>query len=110
MNKVFRYILVALFMVWGTSWTGSLAFAEEGNGSVTVTNRNVSVKGDAGKFRAHHWMKDGYAGGIGEMTFDEKLGKDMDFSFEGHSIPAENDNHAEIFIHKGDAGFLKTEY
>src|SRR6185436_19757509 len=102
MNKKWiRYFLVAPF-VWGIMNLGTLTFAEEANGSVTVINRNASVKGAVGKFRAHHWMKDGYAGGIGEITFDEKVGKDTEFSFEGYSIPAENDHKAEILIRKGD--------
>ena len=111
MNKICRHILVALFVIGGAGViTSSLALAEEQNGSVTFVNRYSAVKGDAGKFRSHHWMKDGLVSGIENLTFDQKVGKDTDVSFEGYSIPAENNNGMEIFIKKGERHFLKTEY
>ncbi len=69
----------------------------------------ASVKGDTAKFRQLNWMKDGYTGGIKNISFDRAVnGKEL--SLEGHSIPQENDNGVDLSISKNNFGYLKMDY
>ncbi|MDP2654402.1 MAG: hypothetical protein Q8Q08_10280 [Candidatus Omnitrophota bacterium] len=108
MKRTFVYLIAALVIAAGCA--SSVWAEEDGQWSLGVNaGRYAAVKGDVAKFRAHHWMKDGYVGGIEHLSFDEKVGT-ADFSFEGYTIPEENDNEAIIILKKGEEGFIKTEY
>lgn len=73
--------------------------------------RTISVKGDAAKFRALNWMNDGVTGGIEDMLFNGKMGKDGHLSFEGHAIPGDNDYGADLKMTKSDGGgYIKMNY
>ncbi len=72
--------------------------------------QSASVKGDAQKFRALHWMNDGYSYGLKELTIDKAVNKDVNVSLEAHSIPNNNDNSVEMMVTKDNVGYLKTDY
>ncbi|MBI4352464.1 MAG: hypothetical protein HY593_00910 [Candidatus Omnitrophica bacterium] len=101
-----------------------LLHAAEGSGAdetlsvIAEPVRYSFVKGDVEKFRAHHWIKDGYAGGIQEASLDKNLPWDTTLSMEGHGLIDENDAGGKLSLKregigrgggKGLWGFLEGE-
>ncbi len=72
--------------------------------------RYIAVKGDAAKFRALNWMNDGATGGIKDMLFSSKIGKDGELSFEGHAIPGDNDFGTMLKLTNGNGGYMTMDY
>ena len=106
-----RYLSKCLFIfltltVWGMTAVTTCRAADETN-PVKVeiqTGKYAAVKGDVDKFRAIKWMKDGYSGGISSMSFEQEMKGGGVISFEGRSIPVENDNYADLTYLKGEKG------
>lgn len=108
-EKILRSMLSTVMIV---SFSASVVQAQDAT-PVNITLmpfQTVSVKGDAQKFRALHWMNDGYSYGIKELTIDKALNKDIEASLEAHSIPNNNDNSVEMMLTKDSLGYLKTDY
>jgi hypothetical protein len=78
--------------------------------SITVVpGRYAAVKGDVEKFRALNWMKDGYVGGIRNLTAHGDF-EGGTVWFEGRAFPAENDIRAILEYDKEDFGFFEMDY
>ncbi|MBI2885153.1 MAG: hypothetical protein HYY15_03155 [Candidatus Omnitrophica bacterium] len=90
---------------------GRAADAADAEGSITVVPmRYIAVDGDAGKFRAHHWMNDGYAGGIKDASGHFTSPDGIEVSGAGHALIGANDFGAELAIKKEDVGFFDFGY
>ena len=72
--------------------------------------RYIDVDGDAGKFQAHHWMKDRYTGGLKEFTTTYTLPDGTRFSSEAHALIDQNDLGAELSLKKEGVGFVGLDY
>ena len=72
--------------------------------------RYASVDGDIENFRAHHWMTDGWAWGIKDLTFERKSSNGAFMSFEGSAIPDQNDIVTKFSLNKENLGFLNVDY
>lgn len=75
-----------------------------------VPMRQVVIDGDRGKFRAHHWMKDGYVGGIKDASMHYESPGGTVFSAEGHALIDENDLGGELSLEREGLGFFQLEY
>jgi len=108
-HNAISFWLLSIFMFCIFVNTG---YAEEDKDfSITIMPaRQVTVKGDVEKFKSHQWMSDNFSGGIRNLSFDKEYENDTLLSFEGHSIPNENDNGAEISLKNEDFGSLDFHY
>lgn len=77
--------------------------------SLTPSVRRIMVKGDENKFREHWWMKDGWAEGIEEFTFEKKV-KDYLVKFEGSTLINEQDHKLRLEVSKKDFGYLRAGF
>src|SRR3989338_2514085 len=115
-RNLFKIINLVAFIVFALGFNGALqeTFADEssdGWGTFELMPfRYITAKGDAAKFRALNWMNDGATGGIKDMSYDGKIGKDGKLSFEGHAIPGDNDFGASLKLIRGNSGYISMDY
>lgn len=109
-----KYSFLLLFGLIGgmCAWPNSPAVAADGEQfSITVTPaKNVEVKGDENKFRAHNWMDDGFSGGIKDLFFSKEYEDDSMLTFEGHSLPDDNNNEANVKYSNPELGTFNFVY
>ncbi len=72
--------------------------------------RYAFVDGDLGKFRAHHWMREGYGGGIKDFSLKTKLSEDTEFLSEGHALFHDPDLAANMLLRNQKIGFVKLDF
>ena len=88
-----------------------LAIAQENPISITVEPIvYAAVKGNADKFRALNWMKDGANGGIINAAFVKQINKDTSLEVEASGFPKTEDYKDDLLLRKGDLGFLRINY
>ena len=68
--------------------------------------RYASVDGNVTKFQTHHWMKDGFAGGVERFSLEEKRKDDVVITLDGkaivdeeYSVDANIDKEGKWYIH-----------
>ncbi len=106
-----RWWVLAVVLGGSACAGGRAAIAADAEGSITtVPMRYIFVDGDSGKFRAQHWMNDGYAGGIKDASGHFTLPDGTEVSGEGHALIDANDFGAEFSIKKEHLGFLDFDY
>lgn len=108
-NRLCRLVV----MVGATLVAGSSSRAGAADPEISVTLapiRQVFVDGDEGKFRAHHWMKEGYTGGIKEFSLHHALANGLVVSSEGHALIDQNDIATELLIKKDQMGFIELNF
>ncbi len=72
--------------------------------------RQVFVQGDKEKFRAQHWMKDQYTGGVENLSARGTLPNGVEYSSEGHAIVDQNDFGGAFRIKKENLGFVNLDF
>lgn len=72
--------------------------------------RYAFVDGYQDKFRAHHWMNDGYAAGLKEFYTAQTISEDTILKMEGKAIPQNNEFEGMVEINKKNVGYTKFEY
>ncbi len=97
-------LMIAVFLA------PSLLQAEEA--SITAEPVQYAfVNGNAGKFRAQHWMKDRYAGGISDFDFEKSdLPYDVSISAEGHGVLDAHDYQGLMSLKKKEFGYLNIDF
>lgn len=106
--KVTRVLLLlALFVAAGGAVS---AQAEEELSVRLLPARYAGVSGDAEKFRAHHWMKDGAVGGIREAVWSRRLGNGASVQARGHALIDQNDLGARVDLRKEGLGFASLDF
>ena len=105
-----RMLLAALLGAWVCRFPSVLDAAEPEISLTLLPVRQVSVNGDKEKFRAHHWMKDGYTGGIKEFSAHHTFPDGTVFATEGHALIDQNDLGTEISLKKNGLGFFDLDY
>jgi hypothetical protein len=78
--------------------------------SVSPIVRYVTVKGDEARFRQDWWIKDGWAGGIDEATYEYKIDKDWVLNFGARAIINEHDYKLRLEITNPNVGFVRAGY
>ncbi len=88
-----------------------MAWAEESEVFVQATPaRYIAVNGDAEKFRAHHWMKDGFMGGINQLSANHLFANGVTLQAQGHALVDQNDLGSSLSLTKEGLGFFKADY
>ncbi|MBI3088277.1 MAG: hypothetical protein HYY91_05275 [Candidatus Omnitrophica bacterium] len=108
MRRVTVLAMVAAGGFW--CWPGGVEAADPEVAVALVPMRYAFVDGDVEKFRAHHWMKEGYAGGVKEFLFRHTLPDGTFLSAEGHAFPSQNDFGTDVELKKDTLGFFNLEY
>lgn len=72
--------------------------------------RHASVDGDKEKFRAHHWMKEGFVGGIREFSAKYSLPNGVEFAGEGHALIDQNDLGSKFLLKKEGLGSVQLDF
>ncbi len=105
-----KKILLILLTVFAFGM-GAL-FADEPKMAVDgAPMRYTFVDGDSRKFREQNWMKENYAGGINEFSFEQKdIPEDLSLTMDGHAIVEDNDYEANVLLDKKNFGYAKFEY
>ncbi len=106
-----RKSLLLLAAGW-FAWWNAMAQAEEPKLTLSPEPlRYGYVHGDVGKFSEHHWMKDRYAGGIKDFSFDyDDAERGLVVESEGHAIIDENDIEGMLKVTQKDKGYFKVDY
>jgi hypothetical protein len=94
------------------AWTGSVSEASESPEiSVTVAPvKYIFVDGDSGRFREHHWTKEGYSGGLKEFLAHHTFANGVEFEAASHALIDQNDLGTEIELKKADLGFFELGF
>lgn len=110
MRNRLKQILV-LLIIGCLMAPGSLAASENVEFSANFAPvRFAGVDGEADKFSAHHWVNDGYTGGLNDFEGKYKLPKGVEIDMAGHALIDENDLGGEFEVKKEGLGFVKFDY
>ncbi|HEX9780536.1 MAG TPA: hypothetical protein VGB20_04905 [bacterium] len=97
--------------VGGLLGSARTAAAAEMESSITVLPvRYIDVQGDDEKFRAHHWIKDGYGGGIEDFSLKVEGEGDTEFRATGHAIIDDNDLGTALEYNWGGLGYVHLNF
>lgn len=69
-----------------------------------------TVTGDEDKFRSHHWMREGYGGGIEDLWIEQAGipgAEDLTVSFNHRAIVRDNDYEVDLDVEKKDQAFVR---
>jgi len=105
-----------LWAFLGSAWLGivvavQVVEAEEPEISVTLEPiRYAFVKGDQDKFRAMHWWKENYVGGVKNFSGKLNLPDGFLLSTNGHALIDQGDIGADLSVTKESLGFIKLNY
>ena len=72
--------------------------------------RYISVDGDDEKFQAHHWMKDGFVGGIRDASASAVFQNGVSLEAGGHALVDQNDLGAAFSLKKEGLGFARADF
>lgn len=87
------------------------AWAEESSLSVrAMPARVIVVDGDDEKFREHHWMKDGFTGGIRDVSASRVFANGVSLQAQGHALVDQNDLGSLVSLEKEGLGFARFDY
>lgn len=85
--------------------------AEAAEFSMEVMPARVThVDGDEEKFRAHHWVTDGFAGGLKDARFSHVFKNGASLRSQGHAIGGDQDFGGELSLEKEGDGFLRMDF
>lgn len=73
-----------------------------------IPGRYIGVDGDDEKFRAHHWMKDGFTGGVDLSSRASHNGAELELG--GRALPDPNDLGGLLSFRKEGLGFARAEF
>lgn len=105
-----RKILLAV-VTGGLSLGAGIGEAADADLAISVLPVRYSfVDGDAEKFRAHHWMKDGYVGGLEDFSAHFTMPDGTTVSSEAHALIDQNDLGASLSIKKDRLGFVDLDF
>lgn len=109
--------LIAFLSLSFLSWPICLHAAETPAGA---TNLNIDVtaepvrysfvSGDESRFRALHWIDEGFVTGVKDFTAKEEFADNVSLETEGHAIPEEADYSGFVSLKKEDVGYINFDY
>lgn len=110
-GKVLAEAAVIFFMGIGFCYAAEAPANNTVDVSLTpLPGRYTFVEGDASKFRALHWMDDGYAMGVEDFTLSKQLESDVTLESQGHVIPEDGDYRGFLHLTKEDYGYINFDY
>lgn len=106
-----RGVMAICVATIGIAAAGRAAQAADPEVSVTlVPAQMIIVEGDHDNFQAHHWMPQGYTGGVEEFLLHHTLPDGTVLSVDSHALIDQNDLGADILLKKEALGFFKFDY
>jgi hypothetical protein len=78
--------------------------------TLTPTVRYLTVSGDEKSFRAHTWQREGWAGGVSELSLQRPLGNDWQVDLSGRAIFDQHDYAVRLEIINPAVGFLRAGF
>ncbi len=108
--RLSTWVLIGVLGAGAGKWAGVVEASDLKASATALPVRYVAVDGDEHKFEAHHWMKDGYAGGLEEMNVAYAFPEGTSFTAEGHALIDQNDLSTAISLKKESLGFLGLDY
>ena len=100
-----------IIMGSGFGWPGLLAEAAKPEVSISLAPLHYTfLSGDDDKFRAHHWVKENYIGGLKDFSLEYAFPDGTELSAESHALIDQNDLGAEFSLKKDNLGFFKFDY
>jgi hypothetical protein len=82
----------------------------ESPNAVVPTLRYSAVSGDKERFREDLWLREDWAGGLEELSFERRLRNDLSLSFDGRAIVPEEDYRFRLKVMRNDTGYFLAEY
>lgn len=106
--KKMVFLIGAMILSWGSK----SASAAESEISFSPAPANFAmVSGDSRKFSSHHWIPDGYLGGIKDFAWEVKNPEtEVNLTMEGHALIEQNDYGALVRYEKKDLGYFQLDY
>ena len=101
---------LAVFLLAGLVAVPPAAAAESEVSMTLLPSRVISVDGDRDKFRAQHWMNDGYAGGIEDYSAHYSADNGSVLFLDGRALYGQNDAEAGMLFKNPSIGFTSMEY
>jgi len=105
----FRILSGPLFILICAATLVSAQVSESPNVLVPAL-RYSTVNGDAGKFQEDLWIREHWAGGFDELSFERRFRNDFSLSFDGRVIVPEEDYRFRLKLGREDAGYFLAEY
>lgn len=118
MSSIRSWVLIGLVLAGSSSVCPAPLAAEENVKTESPLDFSITplpiqysfIEGDAEKFRLHHWMKNGYAGGVRGSSADYTFKDGTWVAASSHAIIDQNDLSGEILVKKEDLGFVSFDY
>jgi hypothetical protein len=102
-------ILAGLFLALVAAPLVSAQVSESPNVLVPAL-RYSTVKGDAGKFQEDWWIREHWAGGFDELSFERRFRNDFSLSFDGQMIVPEEDYRFRLKLGREDTAYFLAQY
>ncbi len=99
-------------VVWSVSagWVDLVRAADPEVSISLAPIRQAVVRGDEDKFRAHRWMREGYVGGLTELSLQYAFPDGTALSAESRALIDQNDLGADFSLQKESLGFFNLDY
>ncbi len=111
-----RLVIIGVLVAGLCEYSSAVVYAEEsktGDPSLFIEGAPVQqsmVEGDSGKFRAQHWIKDNFAGGLEDSSIEYPLPDSTSLSMSGHALIDEGDLAGKFSLKKEKLGYLDIDY
>jgi hypothetical protein len=80
------------------------------NNWITLTIGGIITSGDEAQFKQQHRIGGPVYGGIGDLHYEQTVGKNGQFSIDGHALVAEGDYDVTVSLSQPDLGYIKAGY
>lgn len=110
------WIILPALALWGlvaTVFAAETPTSASNNMTISVASepaRYSFVNGDASKFRALHWIDDGFVMGVKDFSLTSEMQDGVTLESEGHAVPGEGDYEGLLILKKEDLGYIKFDY
>ena len=107
-RRLFRSVLLGVLLSLPVKQAQA---AEAGVSFTGEPLQYATVKGDKEKFREHHWVREGYDGGVDAFSLDARdLPSDLAASLYVRSVVNANDYNVRADIDKTDFGYFRLRF
>lgn len=113
MNAQFNWFKCSVSVIVALVLAGPAGAQESSGAGLSMTYMPlgvVTVKGDVERFQQQNWISNGYSWGFKDILYNKDLGDGLSLTFDGKTIPNENDNEAHLSLTKKDVGFMDIAY
>jgi hypothetical protein len=102
---------IGLLRAWidqGAEWSTGPATRLEL--SVSSQVQWIGVQGNAGQFREHYGLREGWSGGMARFELREQMDADTQFAVSGRGLFDQGDHGVDVVVRRRELGFLRVGY